>query len=102
MLLPAAQDCSRVYGGALAINRITRLMPDEFQEEVAAILRPDCAGPCPDGLHTLSAAGDFTLIDGKRHEIVPAPIAAALNRLKRRRKSAILGNGQDCLRQPAS
>jgi hypothetical protein len=96
-----AQDCSRVYGGALVINRVTRLTPDEFAEEVVTRLRPDPAGPCPDGLHTLSSAGNLTLIDGKRHELLPLPIASALNRWKGRRWS-FLQHGQNRLRQPAA
>ena len=98
-----AQDCSRVYGGALVINRVTRLTAGEFQEEVAAHLRPDRSGPCPDGLHTLSAVGDLTLVDGKRHELVPWAVAAALSRLNGgHRRRIILAHGQDRLRQPAS
>lgn len=96
-----AQDCSRVYGGAVAINRVTRLTADEFQEEVAAHLRPDPAGPCPDGLHTLSAVGDITLVDGKRHEFVPAPIAGALNRKLQGCRRTFFEYGQDRLRQSA-
>jgi hypothetical protein len=96
-----AQDCSRVYGGALAINRITRLTAEEFEEEVVAYLRPDPAGPCPDGLHTLSAAGEVTLVDGKRHE-PPAPFAAALGWLRRHSRWTIPQHGQDRIRQPAA
>ena len=60
------QDCSETYGGAVRLNRITRLTPQEFAEETAAVVRPDPKGPYPSGLHTLSAFGDWTLIDGKR------------------------------------
>ncbi|HEV2268901.1 MAG TPA: hypothetical protein VGR92_05530 [Steroidobacteraceae bacterium] len=97
-----AQDCSRVYGGALAINRVTRLTPGEFEEEVVARLRPDPGGPCPDGLHTLSALGELTLVDGKRHEFVPVSIAAVLNRMNGNRRGNLFGHGQDRIRQPAS
>jgi len=83
------------------INRVTRLTPDEFEEEVAAHLRPDPAGPCPDGLHTLSAVGGLTLVDGKRHELAAASIAAGLKRMSGKRWS-LYGHGQDRLRQPAS
>ena len=96
-----AQDGSRVYGGAMAINRVIRLTPDDFEEEVAARLYPDPAGPCPDGMHTLSAVGDLTLVDGKRHELLPAPLAAARDRLRALARS-VSGHGQDRLRQPAS
>lgn len=102
VLYRPAQDCTRAYGGALTINRVTRLTFDEFEEEVAAHLRPDPAGPCPDGLHTLSAVGNLTLVDGKRHEFQPTLIAAALNRLRKRRRRTLFAQGQDRLRQPAS
>ncbi|MBW4050712.1 MAG: hypothetical protein HIU85_04500 [Proteobacteria bacterium] len=96
-----AQDGSRVYGGAVTINRVIRLTPDEFEEEVAARLHPDLAGPCPDGMHTLSAVGDLTLVDGKRHELLPAPLAAALDRLRALARS-VSGHRQNRLRQTAS
>ncbi len=60
------QDCSETYGGAVRLNRITRLTPEEYVEEVAAVVQPDPEGRYPAGLHTLSAFGDCTLIDGKR------------------------------------
>lgn len=96
-----AQDCSRIYGGAVTLNRVLRLTPDEFEEEVAARLQPDLAGPCPDGMHTLSAVGDVTLVDGKRHEFLPAPLAAALERMRALARSVSV-HGQGRLRQPAS
>jgi hypothetical protein len=98
-----AQDGSRVYGGALVINRVSRLTPDEFQEQVAAHLQPDPVGCCPDGLHTLSAVGGLTLVDGKRHELVPLAVAAAaLARIQGgHRRRIISGHGQNRLRQPA-
>jgi hypothetical protein len=61
-----AQDCSRIYGGRVVINRITCLTPTTFAEEPVAVVEPDPNGPYPDGLHTLSAVGDITLVDGKR------------------------------------
>lgn len=60
------QDCSKTYGGAVSLNRITRLTPEEYAEEIAVVVRPDPKGPYPAGLHTLSSFGDCTLIDGKR------------------------------------
>jgi hypothetical protein len=96
-----AQDCSRVYGGAVVINRVVRLTPDEFEEEVVARVQPDPDGPCPDGLHTLSAVGDLTLVDGKRHELLPAPLAALRDRLRSLARS-MSGTGGTGLRQPAA
>jgi hypothetical protein len=61
-----AQDCSETYGGAVTLNRIIRLTPEEYEEETVTVVRPDPDGPYPAGLHTLSAFDDWTLIDGKR------------------------------------
>jgi hypothetical protein len=96
-----AQDGSRVYGGAMTINRVLELTPDEFEEEVVARLQPDPAGPCPDGMHTLSAVGDLTLIDGKRHVLLPALIEAARDRL-RALVGAVSGARHNRIRQAAS
>jgi hypothetical protein len=65
-LFRPSQDCSETYGGAVRVNRITRLTPEEYEEETVAVVRPDPNGPYPAGLHTLSAFADKTLIDGKR------------------------------------
>lgn len=67
-LFRPAQDCSRTYGGAVAINRILTLTPAEFREETVARLNPDPSGPMAHGLHSLAGVGNFTLVDGKRHE----------------------------------
>ncbi len=61
-----AQDCAKVYGGRVSINRIERLTPFCFAERAVGVVEPDARGPYPDGLHTLSAAGPLTLIDSKR------------------------------------
>lgn len=61
-----AQDCSSGYGGSITINRVTRLTPEEFREEPVAVVRPFRDGPLTRGIHTLSALGSRTLVDGKR------------------------------------
>lgn len=66
VLYRPAQDCSRTYGGRVIINRVLTLTPTAFRETPAALVEPDPTGPYPDGLHTLSSAGNVTLIDGKR------------------------------------
>jgi hypothetical protein len=84
-LFRPAQDCSRSYGGAIALNRIVELTPTSFREETVARILPDLSGPYPDGLHTLSFVGDWLLIDGKRHLF--RWDAAALNRNFVRRRA---------------
>ena len=73
-----AQDCSRAYGGRIVINRVTRLAPTGFAEEKAAVVEPCPKGPYPDGLHTLSAVGDITLVDGSRHMFIKSAFKHAL------------------------
>lgn len=78
VLYRPAQDCSRTYGGRVVINRVLYLTPAAFREVPVAIVAPDPRGPFPDGLHTLSALGDVTLVDGKRRAIVRAELRRAL------------------------
>lgn len=79
-----AQDCSSTYGGAVVINKIEELTPHRFRERPVERLQPSTRGPCPDGLHTLSAAGAVTLVDGKRHAWSAAPLATRLGLLRRK------------------
>lgn len=79
-----AQDCSRTYGARVVINRVRTLEPAEFQEEPVAFVEPDASGPYPEGIHTLSAIGGLTLIDGFRTSFVaPAFPAAAKGEMQR-------------------
>lgn len=60
-----AQDCRGGYGVGVVLHRVLRCTPHEYREEPLARITPDPLGPCPDGLHTVSAWGQRTLIDGK-------------------------------------
>jgi hypothetical protein len=73
-----AQDCSRTYGGRIVLNKILRLTPREFEEEAATFIEPDQNGPYPEGLHTISASGDITFLDGKRKRFVKSAFKKAL------------------------
>ncbi len=88
-LFRPAQDCSKAYGSALAINHVVRCSPSDYAEETVAKLLPDPSGPFPDGLHTLAVEGDQALIDGKRVSYHPI---IALQKLKRRAKMLVTGN----------
>ena len=60
------QDASNGYGGALRRLRITVLDETQFEAEDSPWLDPPSVfAPFDDGLHTLSAAGDLSLLDVK-------------------------------------
>jgi hypothetical protein len=59
-----SQDCSERYGGRIIINKITILTPSKFQEEFVTAINP--IHPFAEGIHTIMAVGNYTLIDGCR------------------------------------
>jgi hypothetical protein len=65
-----AQNDAITYGGSITLNRIVRLTTRSFREEAVGELLPDPGGAFPTGLHTVQAAGDVTLVDGKRQQII--------------------------------
>ena len=78
-----AQDDSTSYGAAIVLNRVVRLNPTEFEETPVARVDP-VPGRYSRGLHTLSAAGTRTLIDGKRRRFAGPAIRQQLGyRLQR-------------------
>ncbi len=84
-----AQDCSRTGGGQIIINRIERLTPNQFREVPVATVGPFRDSVYKDGMHTLSAAGSYTLVDGKRFKFVPSGllsnIVRGIGRTRRRK-----------------
>ena len=65
-LFRPAQDCSTHYGSAAMINEVKVLTLSDFQEVTVSRVRPLTDGPYSYGLHTVSAIGHHTLIDGAR------------------------------------
>lgn len=76
-LIRPAQDCSLLYGGAICLNQITVLTPNDFHENIWKVIAP-CRGRYRHGLHTLSWAGGWTVVDGARLSFQPAEFARAL------------------------
>lgn len=75
-----AQDCALSYGRRVCINRVISLNTSEFlEEEVRSIEAPVGSGYA-DGLHTLSAVGDWTLIDGLRRKFAWRGLVRAVRR----------------------
>ena len=85
VLYRPAQDSSVTYGSRVVINRVHTLTTTAFREEPVAFVEPDVNGPYPDGLHTLSAVGGMTLIDGKRLQLAPAEFGRVMGRMLMRR-----------------
>lgn len=83
-LIRPAQDCSRIYGGGITFNRVTKLTPDHFNEEPFGVLMPENQVYTA-GLHTFCMAGDRTVVDGARLTFVGAEFRRALARKFRRR-----------------
>jgi hypothetical protein len=69
-LFRPTQDSSQSYGGAITITRIDELTPTTFSEEIVARVPPSRSGPYRDGIHTLSAVGDRTVVDGRRDTFI--------------------------------
>jgi len=80
IVLPV-QDCRSTYGGAIRPLRVTTLTPDRIEMAAGeAIIAPASFAPFTEGLHTLSAAGDVTLIDAKCTELSPHGLSIELIR----------------------
>jgi hypothetical protein len=77
-----AQDDATTYGAGIVIQRVAELTPTSFVEEPAA--RIDPVPPYGAGIHTVSAAGFRTVIDGKRRyrdwRVVARKLAVRLRR----------------------
>jgi O-antigen/teichoic acid export membrane protein len=78
VLYRPSQDSSRRYGGRIAVNRVETLSVESYEERSVALVGPHPRSPYPDGLHTLSAAGGSTLIDGNAVHFIPAVMHAEL------------------------
>ncbi len=61
-----AQNCSDSYGKSIVLYKIMELNEKSFKEEEFMELKADTFGRYKNGIHTINAFGDKTLIDGKR------------------------------------
>jgi hypothetical protein len=74
------QNCTKTYGGSVIINRVDTLTRHSFEEHPVQEVLPPPASPYQDGIHTLSAFGDWTLIDAKRHVVLPRVVIRSILR----------------------
>lgn len=80
VLYRPSQDSTRRYGGRVVLNRVDTMDLEEYLEHPVAAVGPPAGSRYPDGLHTLSAAGSNTLIDGNAIHFVPAALRAEVGR----------------------
>ncbi len=78
-----AQDCSGNYGGRIIINKIVKLTPTEFEEKQVVTIEPNRNSPYPHGIHTISGAGDITILDGVRRVFTIKKPAILMHKLQR-------------------
>lgn len=67
VLYRPGQDSSSTYGHRVVIHRVLRLTPHAFEEEPVRTVGPVRACAWNKGMHTISAMGEITLVDGKRY-----------------------------------
>ncbi len=88
VLYRPAQDGSSSYGGGVTINRVEVLTPTGFHEVPVVTVEPPTTGRYRDGIHTLSAVGNRTMVDGRRDTFVPAAfsreVRSRYDKLRRR------------------
>jgi hypothetical protein len=82
-LFRPAQDCSKVYGGGVTINRVVTLTPHEFEETPVVVVEAYRDSRYSDGIHTLSAVADKVIVDGMRRVFVGRNPAMAVYKVRR-------------------
>jgi hypothetical protein len=70
LLFRPAQDGSESYGGGVTMTRIDELTPTTFSEQIVKHVKPFASGRYRHGVHTLSAVGDRTVVDGRRDTFI--------------------------------
>ena len=65
ILYRLSQDCSNRYGEKIVINKITKLTPTEFEEEV--VLKLNGYEPYEEAFHTFNSCKNISVIDGNRY-----------------------------------
>jgi hypothetical protein len=65
-LIRPAQDCSVRYGYAIALNRVLKISPSDYAEEVIEVINPKWRKGLL-GTHTLSSNDSFEVTDGLRY-----------------------------------
>ncbi len=65
-----SMDYSEKIEGRIIINKVVKLSKMEYEEVSFKVVNPFRNSAFPDKIHTLCAAGDFTLIDGAKEAFI--------------------------------
>jgi hypothetical protein len=65
-LIRPGQDCSVRYGYAIALNRVLKISPSDYAEELMEVIYPNWRKGLL-GTHTLSSNDSFEVMDGLRY-----------------------------------
>jgi hypothetical protein len=79
MLLRPAQDCSRYYGEAINLCRVTALNDERFEEQIVARIGPALI-PGTVALHTISFSERLEVFDAKWKSLAKSPFRASNRR----------------------
>jgi hypothetical protein len=66
VLIRPSQDCSRMYGAAVVLNRVDVLSTSEYRETPVDRIEPNWL-PGIDGTHTYTFDSRYECLDGYRH-----------------------------------
>jgi hypothetical protein len=72
ILYRPAQRSTHTYGGEIVIHKVVKLTETEYDEIPVRRLTPTGHGRYSAGFHTLAAAGDVCVVDGKRFVAIPS------------------------------
>lgn len=87
-----AQNCTQTYGGSIVINKINKLTPEIFAEEIVREIKPDFITIENDskknnikkGIHTINSMNEYSVWDIKTtHLSLTKPIKILLNKFKK-------------------
>lgn len=94
VVLPV-QDCTYTYGGAIRPLTFDELTPERIRTHAGSpIRRPASYAPYTEGMHTLAAVGDVTLIDTKYTDLSARGIGLQAWREVRKLSRKVLSQSQ--------